>query len=152
MDANRLKRNIMKKLIIALALLILAAPAIADTWTFTWDTQTGDLDHLVMYHKDATGFTGTAQEFIDAGGFTEITLGNTSPQEFTVDYADGTVYGVYCAAFDAEGNNTIHMDSDRSPTVWRMTAIPSTSDAHWEDVVPVVNGEITVNVTVTVGR
>jgi hypothetical protein len=65
---------------------------------------------------------------------------------------DGTVYGVYCAAFDAEGNNTIHMDSDRSPTVWRMTAIPSTSDAHWEDVVPMVNGEITVNVTVTVGR
>jgi hypothetical protein len=54
---------------------------------FTWDSTTGDLDHIVMYHKDMTGFTGTAQEFIDAGGFTEITLGNTSPQEFTVDYA-----------------------------------------------------------------
>ena len=142
----------MKKLIIALALLIFATPAIADTWTFSWDSHTGDLDHLVMYHKDMTGFTGTAQEFIDSGGFAEITLGNTSPQEFTVDYPDGTTYGVYCAAFNAQGDSTIHMDASRSPVVWRMTAIAATSDAHWEDVVPMIDGEITVNVTVTVGR
>jgi hypothetical protein len=142
----------MKKLIIALALLILATPAIADTWAFTWDSHTGDLDHIVMYHKDMTGFTGTAQEFIDSTGFTEITLGNTSPQEFTVDYADGTTYGVFCRAFDSEGNYTTHMDPDRSPVVWRMTAIADTSEAHWEDIVPILDGEITVNVTVTVGR
>ena len=142
----------MKKLIIALALLIFATPAIADTWTFTWDSVTGDFDHIAMYHKDMTGFTGTAQEFIDAGGFTEVVLGGTPPQEFTVSYPDGDVYGIYVRVFDSMGNSTIYMDAALSPVVWRMTAIPEVSDAHWEDVIPIADGDVTVNVTVTVGR
>ena len=140
----------MKRLIIFLAIVFIAAPAMADTWTLNWGSATG-LDHIVLHHKAITG-TPTAEQFITDTDFTDITLSNTSGQEFTLDYPDGTLYGVWGEAFNAEGDSTLLMDSAMSPRVWRQTAIGEVQDAHWENVVPSVSGEIHVIVDVTVGR
>ena len=127
--------------------------AVADNWTINFST-VGDADHIVLYHKPIAP-NQSAQNFVNGTGFTEITLPVTSPQNFTIDYPDGTNYGIFGKVFDSHGDSSFFMntvDGDLSPTVWKATALPAVVDAHYEVVVPSVNGTNVVNITINQGR
>jgi hypothetical protein len=149
----------MKKLIIALALLIFATPAIADTVEYSWTDQTGTIDHIVFSHKAVTDPTMSAQDFLTSGGFTDIMLGSTSPIDFVLDYPAGTLVGIYvtvygpadCAASN-ECNSTMVMNAG-SPSIYRfpISGPGITTNATWVDVPPASDGEshlIQINITV----
>lgn len=138
---------------ILLAIALMVVPVAADTWTLDFTT-TGDADRIVVYHGIIPDGM-TAQEFLGQEGLSEIQFQISSPQEFTLDYADGTQYGMFCKVFDAEGNSNYFMDDASgtlSPTVWTFTAMPEVGDAHFEEVIPSTEGDINVTVNVTVGR
>lgn len=146
----------MKRLFIALSLLaivLMAAPVAADTWTLDFTVE-GDAERIVLYHGPIPDGM-TAQDFLGQEGLSEIQFPISSPQEFVLDYADGTQYGMFCKVFDAAGNSNYFMDEaggNLSPTVWAFTAISDVGDAHYQEVIPSLEGNINVTVNVTVGR
>jgi hypothetical protein len=127
----------MKKLILAVVFCMIAVPAMADTWTFDFE-MTGDVDHIVMYHKVIADPEPAEQDFVDGGNFIGIELPAVSPQTFVVDYADGVRYGMYAVAYDANGDSAIVMGDDGSPLVWVATAIPEIMPARYIEVQPIL--------------
>jgi hypothetical protein len=144
----------MKKIIaFAILAILIAVPCLADTWTINFETQ-GDVSGLSLYYGEVTGDM-TAAQFVNREDLTEIQLGITSPQEFTIPYADGVQYGVCAKVFDANGDSSFVMDpqdGNLSPIVWRATAIPEIVDAHYETVTPSVDGKNIINIIINQGR
>ena len=143
----------MKKLIIALVFCLMAVPAMADEWTFNFETQ-GDAQSIILRYGEVTADM-TAAQFVNRADLVEIPLGVTSPQTFAIPYADGVQYAICGQVFDSEGNGSYIMDTvdgNLSPTVWRATAIPEIVEAHYETVVPSVDGTNVINITINQGR
>ena len=145
----------MKKLIIIIAALamFIAVPAMADTWEIVFETQ-GSPTRLELLYGEVTE-PMTAAQFVNRDDLVVIPLDVTSPQSFEIPYADGVEYAICGKVFDAEGNSTYIMDDvdgNMSPTVWRATAIPEIVDAHYDYVVPSVDGQNVINITINQGR
>ena len=144
----------MKKLIFAaLAICMMAFPVVADEWTFNFETQ-GDAASIVLRYGEVTADM-TAAQFVNRNDLVEIPLGVTSPQTFEIPFVDGVQYAICGQVFDSEGNGSYIMDTvdgNLSPTVWRATAIPEVVEAHYETVVPSVDGTNVINITINQGR
>ncbi len=124
----------MKKLIIALVFCLMAVPAMADSWTFTFTLDAG-VDRILINHKAIPDPVPEAQELIDAGGFTPLEIGTTSPQTFTIEYPEGVQYGFYAEAFAADGSSSLFKakvaDGSSSVRVWTAASEGVTSPAHY---------------------
>lgn len=144
----------MKKIILAtLVIGMMAFPVVADEWTLNFETQ-GDVAGLSLYYGEVTTDM-TAAQFVNRSDLVEIPLGITSPQTFTIPYADGVEYAICGQVYDTEGNGSYIMDTvdgNMSPTVWRATAIPAIVDAHYEYVVPSTDSQNVINITINQGR
>ena len=130
----------MKKIIAIIALLALcAAPAVADSIVFNFVPE-GDLASISIWHKAfPADYSGTADEFIAYGGFTESVLGNTSPQTFTLEYPEGTEFAFWGEAVSAEGDRTVIMRNDggtMTPIVWVGTDMAAIGNATYVVLVP----------------
>jgi hypothetical protein len=125
----------MKKLIIFAALAcMIAVPAMADSWTFIFET-TGSPTNIRIQHKAMPDPVPEAQAFIESGGFTPIEIGLTSPQTFTVEYPKGVQYGMYAEAVAEDGSSSLftatEADGSSSVRVWTTASGGTTSPAHY---------------------